>query len=328
MSEPETEPTEPGSPEARAEPILIHGILPRSGTNYLWDLVLLHPDCAAGLEPIREDLFLAHSDHLVAFGEAVREAWDPRWGNFGPELLPRLQASLGTALLAFVSTDAGRRLVTKNPSVRHLSRVFDFFPSARVIILVRDGRSVAQSCMDTFGWTFDRATRAWAEAAEDVERFTREQAARSGQWRLVRYEDLLDDLEGQVRSLLQFADLDPERYDFEAARHLPVRGSSVLFGPGRSSVNWDPVTKDASFAPKERWRAWTPQQLERFEWLAGAQSRTLGYEISPADHRSVAGRARHAALDLRWRLERSALSARAALGSASRPLRRRLGLVR
>ena len=65
----------------RADPIFIHGILPRSGTNFLWDLLLLHPDCCRGREPVNEDLFLDQSDHLVAFSDAVRAIWDPRWGT-------------------------------------------------------------------------------------------------------------------------------------------------------------------------------------------------------------------------------------------------------
>src|SRR5215208_2064957 len=51
----------------RGEPIFIHGILPRSGTNFLWDLLLLHPDLTRAREPVNEDLFLAHSAPLVRF---------------------------------------------------------------------------------------------------------------------------------------------------------------------------------------------------------------------------------------------------------------------
>ena len=36
-------------------------------------------------------------------------------------------------------------------------RFFAFFPCARLLILVRDGRSVVQSAVDTFGWDFDTA---------------------------------------------------------------------------------------------------------------------------------------------------------------------------
>jgi protein-tyrosine sulfotransferase len=314
----------------RGDPIFIHGIMPRSGTNFLWDLLLVHPDCAPAREPVREDLFLNHADHLVAFAEEVRASWDPRWGDFAPDVGERLQAALGDGLISFLWTDRSRRLVTKSPSVRHLGRFFVLYPGARLLILVRDGRSVVQSSMETFGWDFDRACRAWADAAEEILRFQQAEAARSDRWRLVRYEDLVDDPEGQLRPILAFLGLDPARYDFAAARGLPVRGSSA-FGRRDGEVHWEPVAKDASFAPKERWRSWPGGRLERFDWLAGDQLRRLGYPASPP-RRGVARSVGNILRDWRWSTARAARLAvyrsRGRLGTASRPLRRRLGLIR
>jgi protein-tyrosine sulfotransferase len=313
----------------RADPIFIHGILPRSGTNFLWDLLLLHADCAPAREPVREDLFLDHSDHLTAFVKAVWAAWDPRWGDFAPDVPERLHAALGEGLVSFLWTDQRRRLVTKSPSVRHLGRFFAFYPWARLLILVRDGRSVVQSSMDTFGWDFDRACRAWADAADEIRRFQQVQTARSDRWRLVRYEDLVDDAEGQLRSILEFLGLDPTRYDFEAARNLPVRGSSA-FGRQGGGVHWGPVSKDVTFAPKERWGSWPAEQLERFDWLAGAQLRSLGYTASKPSS-SVTRSVRNTVLDWRWSAVSAArltvYRARVRGGRISRPLRRRVGLA-
>lgn len=314
----------------RADPIFIHGILPRSGTNFLCDLLLLHPDCARGQEPVREDLFLDHSDHLAAFAEEVRAAWDPIWGSFGADLPDRLYAGIGAGLVSFLWTDRDRRLVTKSPSVRHLDRFFRFYPWARLLVLVRDGRSVVQSGMDTFGWDFDRGCRAWSAAADEIRRFERTERARADRWRIVRYEDLLDGTEEQLRSIFEFLQLDAARYDFDAARRLPVRGSSAFGREGRR-VHWALVEKDASFAPKERWRSWSAGQFERFEWLAGDALRHFGYE-APSPRRSIARALKHVILDCRSSAARTArwtiYRARVRVGTASRPLRRRLGLVR
>ena len=314
----------------QADPIFIHGIMPRSGTNFLWDLLLLHPDCAPAREPVREDLFLDHSDHLTAFVEAVRTAWDPRWGRFAPDVPERLHAALGEGLVSFLWDDRDRRLVTKSPSVRHLGRFFAFYPWARLLVLLRDGRSVVQSSMDTFGWDFDRACRNWAEGVDEIHRFQQAETARADRWRLLRYEDLVDDTEGQLRPVLEFLGLDPARYDFEAARDLPVRGSST-FGRQDGGVHWEPVAKDATFAPKERWRSWTDEQLERFDWLAGDQLRSLGYTACQPP-RTITRSVRNALLDWRWNSIRTArlmvYRTRVHVGTTSRPLRRRLGLVR
>jgi hypothetical protein len=282
-----------------ADPIFIHGILPRSGTNFLWDLLLLHPDCSRGREPVNEDLFLDQSDHLVAFADALRAIWDPRWGTFGPDLPERLFAGIGEGLVSFLWSDRGRRLVTKSPSVRNLNRFFAFFPQAYLLILVRDGRSVVQSAMDTFGWSFDRASRGWAEGARTIRSFQRAESARADRWRIIRYEDLVDDPEGQLRALFEFVGLDAARYDFEAARNLPVRGSSA-FGRQQGDVHWATVPKSEAFAPKERWRSWSASRLERFHWIAGAELADFGY-TAPPPRFSDARRAEHTARDWWWR---------------------------
>jgi protein-tyrosine sulfotransferase len=312
----------------RADPIFIHGILPRSGTNYLCELLLLHPDFARAVKPVREDLFLDHSDHLLAFAEAVQGAWDPRWGELDAGLTGRLHAAMGEGLLSFLWADRSRRLITKSPSVRYLSRFFSFFPEARLLVLVRDGRSITQSSMDTFGWGFERSARAWADAAEEIARFRQANAQRADRWRLVRYEDLVDDLDRELSEILTFAGLDPADYDMDSARNLPVRGSSVFFGPGRSSVHWEPVRKDVTFSPIRRWESWSPRQLERFEWLAGGPLRDLGYEDQPPPRRALPQTVRHRLLDMKWATDRATRVLRTRLGLASRPLRRRLGLMR
>jgi protein-tyrosine sulfotransferase len=288
------------SPVVR-DPIFVLGIMPRSGTNYLHDLLCLHPDCAAAREPIHEDLFLQHADHLLAFVSAVRGAWDPAWGEFDDAVPGQLQAALGDGLISFLWEDGDRRLVTKSPSVRNLRFFFTLFPRARLLILVRDGRSAVQSSMATFGWDFDTAAHLWAEGAEEVRRFDRANRGLGLPYRVVRYEDLVDDLEPALLEILAFLDLDPNCFDFASARHLPVRGSSAFFGPGRTMVNWDPVARSAAFAPKERWRDWDPALLQRFEWIAGDQLRYFGYKGSADPPGTVLWPMRQRLLDWRWR---------------------------
>lgn len=282
------------------DPIFILGVMPRSGTNYLYDLLCLHPDCTAAREPVHEDLFLQYADHLLAFVSAVRGAWDPGWGRFDDALPGQLQAALGDGLISFLWTDRDRRLVTKSPSVRNLRSFFALFPRARLLILIRDGRSAVQSSMATFGWSFDAAAHLWAEGAEEIRRFDRANGDHGLPYRIVRYEDLVDDVEAALMEILGFLDLDPGRFDFSRAARLPVRGSSAFFGPGRTTVNWDPVAKDAAFAPKERWGGWDPALLQRFEWIAGDQLRHFGYQGSTARPATFLWPMRQRLFDWRW----------------------------
>ncbi|HYZ12796.1 MAG TPA: sulfotransferase [Actinomycetota bacterium] len=317
---------------ANADPIFILGIMPRSGTNFLLDLLRLHPRCAPAREPVKEDFFVEQSDHLLAYAQDVRQRWDPMWGSFDDELMRRLYASLGDGLLSFLWVDRDRRLVAKTPSVRNIDRFFTFFPRARLLVLVRDGRSVVQSCMSTLGWDFDRAAKGWAAAADEIRRFQLIRPSSRERFLVVRYEDLLDDLKGSLSDILRFVELDVEEFDFDAAASVPVRGSSEYFGSGRTSVHWEPVPKGPEFDPKERWRSWSPDQHERFEWIAGRQSRYLGYPPSFDPVRAPSSVLRQRLLDARSRCKTTARSAayhaRVKLGTATRPLRERLGLVR
>ena len=308
-------------------PIFILGVTPRSGTNFLMDLLCLHSACAPGRHPVKEDFFLEYSNQLLDYTNSVRACWDPMWGRFTPKLMADFRRALGFGLTSFLWVDRDRRLVTKTPSVKNLDLFFTFFPDAKLLILIRDGRSVVQSCMDTFGWEFDRATRMWRDGARTIARFQRV-AGMEGRYRVLRYEDLIDDLRPTLRDTLLFLGLDPGAFDFEAAERLPVRGSSAFFGPERRRVHWDPVHKDSSFDPRERWRNWSAASLERFNWIAGDQLEQFGYATGPGRWR-IPEVIKHSSLDLKWGAKvasrRGAYRIRGILGDVSRPVRAKLG---
>jgi protein-tyrosine sulfotransferase len=315
-----------------ADPIFIQGILPRSGTNFLYDLLLAHPDCRPGRSPISEPLFLDHADILEHFVTKVRRSWDPMWGEFDDALMADFRASLGDGLISFLWVERDRRLLVKSPSVNNLSRFFVLFPRARLVILVRDGRSVVESCRKTFGWHFERASRMWAGGAEEIRAFESSHSAFKDRYALVRYEDLLDALEPTLSPVMDHLGLDSHMYDYKAAARLPVRGSAFYHGPVRTDVHWDPVERGPDFDPRARWGSWTPEMHERFEWIAGHHLRYFGYEslVRPIVEAPRVGK--HRALDLAWSFQvqgrQQAYRLRGRLGTATRPIRERLGLVR
>ena len=107
-----------GGTDMESTPIFILGILPRSGTNLLFKLLQLHPDCEVP-DPIREDWSLETADLLVDYARTTYEHWarDPRWGVY-EALEGELLRSLGEGLLSLLTSLAqDRRLVTKTPSV-------------------------------------------------------------------------------------------------------------------------------------------------------------------------------------------------------------------
>lgn len=258
-------------------PIFILGITPRAGTNYVWRLLGLHPDCV--LSSVPEDYTLAHAEHLFEYSEAIareirREPAQRR---------AQLTRMLGESVIGFLNGGAPqKRLIAKTPSVRNLDRFSELFPDAYVVVLIRDGRDVLESGMRSFDWSFDRWARVWAQAARTVAAFSRAGHAAAGRSVIIKYEDLLEDVRSTLEHVLVQLQLDPSRYDFAAASALPVFGSSELRSRGEGEVHWRPWPKPTGFSPVHRWKWWGWVQRSRFDWIAGAELRLLGYAPDPA----------------------------------------------
>src|SRR5262245_57486813 len=161
-------------------PIFILGITARSGTNFLFHLLCLHPDCDPG-GPIWENYLLMHAGALVRYADAVYDSFNPEWRvdeiigprdvllrHIGDGLIEylNLQHDHRSATGAMRANDAltggsVKRLVTKTPSVRHLTAFLKIFPHSPLLIIVRDGRAVVESGSRSFGWDREWAIRDW-----------------------------------------------------------------------------------------------------------------------------------------------------------------------
>jgi protein-tyrosine sulfotransferase len=237
----------------------------------------LHPDCGQAWPD--EDWLLSESWALTDYADAMGERWrrDPAWYAY-PEVGARLLRHLGGGLVSFLSERAaGKRIVSKTPSVSNLDRFFALFPDAYLLILVRDGRSVVESTVKSMGDHRGQVARRWAAAAYCILEFDRENRDHAHRYRIVRYEDLVRDPAGKMTEILGFLGLDVERYDFSAIARLPVLGSSFTPNPeGRWKWKIAPPTGDEGFI--ERWRDWSRFQHERFNRIAGDALERLGYQ--------------------------------------------------
>src|SRR3990172_9928745 len=92
-------------------PVFILGILPRSGTNFLNNLLLCHPDCEyPGI--VWEDYYLASADLLQRYSERVYRRWPPDWKEkveeaMGPNPLLKL---LGDSLITLMELQYVHRI--------------------------------------------------------------------------------------------------------------------------------------------------------------------------------------------------------------------------
>jgi protein-tyrosine sulfotransferase len=301
------------------ELVFVFGIMHRSGTNYLRDLLALHEQCRCSR--IHEDFLVANSCLLERYVDAVSKNWNSDWfqGAIDEEVAGVAKA-LGSGLEVFCggAPTSHRYLICKTPISLNIDRTFRFFPAARVIVVVRDGRDLVESCVRSFSCDWEMMVREWCLSARRVAAFFETSSARERAL-LVRYEDLFSDTAAEMRRILQFLSLDTARYDFGKAAMLPIRGSSVFGRQPGSAVSWRAVPRTADFVPIGRYRDWSRRRLRRFSWLAGRESVHLGYALDTSSG-GTGSAAMQRLLDYAWRLREWGNSVRFLLERALRSL--------
>ena len=267
----------------------------RSGTTLLQSIILSHPDTAIPPETkfaskfpdytpslrdlSRDDDFSRALDLAIADQRRKGIPFDePRVRELA-HAAPRTWDGLFLAFLAAVADKEGRpRVGEKSPAHTPLvGRLSESFPDAKFIHLVRDPRAVMLSRLKagfTAGALGTEIPR-WKEAAD----MHREHASRLGPSRylLLKYEDLVTNLEPTVRALCAFLDLDmrPEMLE-------PHKRDKKGFNP--RSKDWMQNTLKPVFTESiEKWRAGlTPTQIALIEFALGDDMRAMGYEPSGA----------------------------------------------
>lgn len=160
--------------------------------------------------------------------------------------------------------------------VLHISVLANLFPEARFVHIIRDGRDVALSWLDT-GWDFGPET---VEEAALYWRYHVGRGRRASQqlgqdrYREVRYERLIDDPTSTVAELCSFLDL-----EFDVTMLAPPSAESAIVAemprPQQHQNLLLPVT------PRLRdWRRdMSTEGIRTFQEIAGGQLSELGYEI-------------------------------------------------
>jgi hypothetical protein len=217
----------PGS--ALPGPIFIIG-LPRSGTTLLEQILASHTQVEATTE-------------LGLLPRLVQDLQGHRHDNTDPHY-PRILTSLSAAELARLGADylanaqvhrrLGRPLfIDKNPNnFRHVGLIRLMFPKARII----DARRQAMACCfsnfrqlfaigQRFSYDFDHLARYYRCYRQLTQHWD---AVLPGAVLHVQYEHLVDDLEGGVRRMLEFCELDFEPACLEFHRtHRSIETASA-----------------------------------------------------------------------------------------------------
>ena len=233
---------------------------PRSGTTWLAQLLLSHPD-------------LAGADAESSVFRGLRDFWANAWRADGEGLATCMErAELAAVLRQFsdrifggardLHGPAATWFVEKTPDhVHRIPLMAATYPDAWYIHILRDGRDVARShARAPFGPTdVSETARLWAWRVRVVQ----QQRWRLARFREVRYERLTEDPVGEVSDLLAWMGLDPDddvrrRLAHAAGREVSTAHTSEPVGVGK-------------------WRRLAPEDLAAVYDEAGDLLAELGY---------------------------------------------------
>lgn len=254
--------------------LLIHGIMKRAGTVYTGHLLALHPDVTGFPQQLWETPLLARAGDVRALTGRFLDDYRPNYDRFPPhDLLPLLGAGFMAYLHA--ATPPGQRALTKIPSVEYLHHFFAMFPHEQLLLVVRDGRDVVHSTVNTWqGLPFHDVCRRWQRSAAMVN-YVAHHFADHPNFLLTRYETVIADPAAFVRRVCDRFGLDVDRYPFDAIADIPLQGSSTVKRADGRARYW--VNKPADFNPVGRWQNWSRWRKLVFKRLAGQALIDLGY---------------------------------------------------
>ena len=170
-----------------------------------------------------------------------------------------------------------KTIVTKTPIPSNIKLFSSLFSSGILVVLIRDGRSVAESAIRTWGLHFDEAVNQWVKGARTILQFVEQYGTTSRFHTTVKYEDLYMNTVREIRRIFDQAGLAVDSYPYEELDDEPIVGSST-YQP-KEGVSWNAVADDGSFNPLSRWSSWSKEEHMRFNWLAASEMEALGYNV-------------------------------------------------
>jgi hypothetical protein len=295
-------------------PILVIGVAQRSGTHLVHDLLCLHPSCSPAVGERTpwgsdwEHYLMLFGDRLDDYRSQLLSNWQLQGLAF-EELRSTFDDTMATWIETFLARIGdGARTVAKSPSAENLDLLLPWLlAGVDVVMVVRDPRAVLQSARLTFEDSFERRLRAYVRSAQAILRAQNDGAI------LIRYEDLLDNRGAELRRLLDSLALPSADYDFDAAAHLPIRGSSTA---PAAADRWQGIPWHEQFDGAAR-GAQLPKRLRRrVEWVAGREMEAFGYDAH--EHLTVADQLELRARDSAYRAARKASRALSAFTRTER----------
>ena len=244
--------------------ILIHGVLPRSGTVYVGELLRAHPNIHAYPNQIWEMPLLHATPEMQKLQQSFINGYKINADRFQTS---DFLALVGSAFIGYLHAQipSQKRLLMKTPLASHLPNFNLMFPHERCLMLMRDGRDLTASTLKSWPQqNFDHIVTRWRDSAACM---------LAQDHPLYRYEDIVADPHLLIRTICTTFDLDVEDYPFDSIDHQPVKGSSENI----DQKGWDAVTKGDDFRPVGRWADWSKREKRKFKRIAGDILIQAGY---------------------------------------------------
>jgi hypothetical protein len=247
-----------------ASPIFVVGA-PRSGTSMMQWALRQHPELWGGQE----------SDYLIPLFERLREIHEfgsrrgrLHWLSGQKVALEEFVKFIGMGINALYSNRAGgRRWVEQTPQYTlHLEQMATYFPGARFLFMLRDGRQVVASLRNFVEpLEHEEACRTWATFVRAGLTFARSELGT--QMRIVRYESIVSETEATIRDICTFLG---ESF---------CEKSVEFIGSKRINSSFEAKPADAL---RPRWMTWSTEERRSFHALAGELLIELGYAPDPS----------------------------------------------
>ena len=260
--------------ENRPPTLFLHGMMPRSGSVYTGNLLKIHQDITPYPFDLWEVPFLQQSGKIRGVQSGFERAYQPGAGTLqNNDFLCLFGASFVAHMHSQVP--ASQRMLLKMAGIHYLDNFFDAFPHEHLLLVVRDGRDVVRSTLNSWpSLGFINVCRRWNQSARLALHFDKNNQQRAG-YKMFRFEDILPDPAAFIRTVSAEFDLPLNQYDFSEIDKLPIRGSSSLKENG--SVTWQAIEKPKAFNPIGGWQQWPNYKKAIFKKIAGQTMIDLGY---------------------------------------------------
>lgn len=216
----------------------ILGMMPRTGTNWVHDL-LKTSEFTCDIGPIWEDNILNQTAGIKQLAKTIVTSWNPKWkaGSIKLDVSKaqlKLEERIEQAIEAFIIDSIRQESVQKTPAwvLLKAPNAWEAIPPSyllrqnKCITLVRHPVALIQSGIKSFGWNLFGACLRYNTAASAVLQLR----ASSNNIHFVKFEELGEDLNKQVKRLFDFLDMPVPEVDYMS---LGVRGKST-----KSSISW------------------------------------------------------------------------------------------